>query len=159
MFLEQHPETYEPIKARVDSSPMWFPWADTQKRLEAAEKTPTAAYGTSIALGDPAMESIGLAIMELAPGMTTRTHRTTANNVYAVVEGAGGSDVDGTKIEWKRGDVFVAPAWRPHSHRSETGGVLLCVTDEPVMSKLNLLRAQVKPDTGAEWEWVGAKSQ
>jgi gentisate 1,2-dioxygenase len=158
MFLEQHPDTYEPIKGSVPSSPMWFPWTETQKRLAAASKTPAAAYATSVALGDPAMETIGLAMMEMAPGITTQTHRTTVNNIYAVTEGAGESDVDGEKIQWRRGDVFVAPSWRSHSHRSEKGAVLLRVTDEPVMSKLNLLRAQVRPDAGAEWEWVAVKS-
>jgi gentisate 1,2-dioxygenase len=104
------------------------------------------------------METIGLAMMELAPGISTQTLRTTVNNVYAVVEGTGESDVDEQKIEWNRGDVFVAPSWRPHSHRSERGAVLLRVTDEPVMSKLNLLRAQVKSGTGTDWEWIAAKS-
>jgi gentisate 1,2-dioxygenase len=97
--------------------------------------------------------------MELAPGVTTQTHRTTVNNIYAVAEGAGESDVDEQTIQWKRGDVFVAPSWRSHAHRSEKGAILLRVTDEPVMSKLDLLRAQVKPETGADWEWVAAKSK
>jgi gentisate 1,2-dioxygenase len=159
MFLEQHPGTYEPIRSTATSSPMWFPWEETQKRLAAANETPTACYATSVALGEPAMETIGLAMMELAPGVATQAHRTTANNIYAVVEGEGESDVDEQKFRWTRGDVFVAPSWRSHSHRSETGAVLLRVTDEPVMSKLNLLRTQVRPEAGGDWEWRAAKSK
>jgi gentisate 1,2-dioxygenase len=157
MFLEQHPQTYEPIQGSVASSSMWFPWSETQKRLKSANKTPSAPYATSVALGDPAMETIGLAMMELAPNVSTATHRTTANNIYAVAEGGGETDVDGQKIRWSRGDVFVAPSWRPHSHRSEEGAVLLRVTDEPVMSKLNLMRAQVQPESGSDWEWDAPK--
>jgi gentisate 1,2-dioxygenase len=147
MFLEQHPDTYEATKTSPSRSPMWFPWAETHKRLEAAEKTPDAPFGTSVALGDPAMETIALAMMQLSPGVETATCRTTANGIYAVVEGAGSSDVDGEVLHWRRGDVFVAPSWRPHSHRAPDGAVLLRVSDEPVMSKLGLLRCLPHPAT------------
>jgi gentisate 1,2-dioxygenase len=157
MFMEQHPDTYEPINSSATKTPLWFPRSKTQKQLAVAKKTPGESYATSVSLGDPAMETIGLAMMELAPGVSTQTHRTTVNNIYAVVEGVGESDVDEQKIRWKRGDVFVAPSWRPHSHCSEKGAVLLRVTDEPVMSKLNLLRSQIKPATGSDWEWVPAR--
>jgi gentisate 1,2-dioxygenase len=154
MFLEQHPETYEPIRGSVAKSPMWFPWAQTKGQLRSAKQTPTASYATSVALGDPAMETIGLAMMQLAPGAKTTVLRTTANNLYAVVEGTGSSDIDGVTINWSRGDVFVAPSWRPQSHCAAKGAVLLRVTDEPVMSKLNLLRSQSQAEAGSEWQWV-----
>ncbi|MBP0495895.1 cupin domain-containing protein [Pararoseomonas indoligenes] len=140
MFLEHHPEVYEPVRATAETSPMWFPWAETQRRLEAAAPTPEGPWGTAVALGDPAMETIGLAMMRLSPGIATAPHRTTANNVFAVVQGEGESSVDGESISWRRGDVFVVPAWRPQSHRSDDGAVLLRVTDEPAMARLGFLR-------------------
>ena len=140
MFLEQHPDTYEAVKANPLQSPMWFPWMQIRRRLDAAAKTPDGPFGTSVPLGEPAMETIGLAMMQLSAGVETDTHRTTANNIYAVVEGNGRSNVDGEVLNWRRGDVLVAPSWRAHSHFSSSGAVLLRVTDEPAMTKLGLLR-------------------
>jgi gentisate 1,2-dioxygenase len=140
MFLEHHPEVYEPVRATAEASPMWFPWAETQRRLEAAAPTPAGPWGTAVALGDPAMETVGLAMMRLSPGIATAAHRTTANNIFAVVQGEGESNVDGERIDWRRGDVFVVPAWRPQSHAARDGAVLLRITDEPAMAKLGFLR-------------------
>ncbi len=140
MFLEHHPDTYEAIRATAATSPMWFPWSETRARLDAAPPTPDGPWGTAVALGDPAMATIGLAMLRLAPGIGTASHRTTANNIYAVVEGAGESVVDGEVIRWSRGDVFVAPAWREHRHRAPDGATLLRVTDEPAMRSLGFLR-------------------
>ena len=99
--------------------------------------------GWAVNLGDPAMETIGLAMMRLSPGRATAAHRTTANNVYAVVEGAGESFVDEETIRWSRGDVFVVPAWREHHHLATGDATLLRVTDEPAMRSLGFLRESV----------------
>ena len=63
-----------------------------------------------------------------------------ANSVFGVVEGEGATEVEGERFDWRRGDVIVVPAWREHVHRSDGGGVLFRVTDEPVMRKLGFLR-------------------
>jgi gentisate 1,2-dioxygenase len=68
--------------------------------------------------------------------------QTTANNIYAVVEGSGTTNVDGERFEWRRGDVIAAPAWRPHSHQAGEDALLLRVTDEPVMQRLGFLRIE-----------------
>jgi gentisate 1,2-dioxygenase len=67
-------------------------------------------------------------------------HQTTASTIFAVVEGAGRSEVDGQIIDWSRGDVFVAPNWLPHRHTATIPSVLLRVSDEPALAKLDLLR-------------------
>jgi gentisate 1,2-dioxygenase len=140
MFLEIHPDIYEPI-VRVDpDSPLRFPWEKTRDRLADAFQTPDAPYATSVALGNPALSTIGLSMMQLDAGVCTAQHRTTSNNIYAVVSGVGESTVDGQLLTWSRGDVFVVPCWRPQYHRSDEGAVLLRVSDDPVQSALGLLR-------------------
>jgi gentisate 1,2-dioxygenase len=119
-----------------------FTLADTERRLAAAEATPTGPFGTSVALGHPALDTIALSMMRLAPGARTATYRTTANNIYAVVRGSGTTDVDGTRFTWTRGDVIAAPAWRPHFHEAAEEALLFRVTDEPVMKKLGFLRTE-----------------
>jgi gentisate 1,2-dioxygenase len=97
-------------------SPFVFPISDTLKRLDAAKPDPSGPFGTSVELGAPAMDTIGLHMMRLAPRAKTATLQTTANNLYAVVQGSGATNVDGERFDWRRGDVIAAPAWRPHAH-------------------------------------------
>ena len=50
-------------------------------------------------------------MMRLRDGVRTTPYRTTANNIYAVVQGdCSVSTVDGERFEWRRGDVVAAPA-------------------------------------------------
>lgn len=140
MFFEPHPEVYEPVTEIATQSPMRFGWNDSWRRLNEIPQTPHARYATQIALGDPAMATIALHMMRLARGVETQMHRTTANNIYAVAQGEGVSLVDGENFNWSRGDVMAVPAWRTHSHCASRDAVLLRVSDEPVLQKLNLLR-------------------
>lgn len=142
MFFEQHPESFEAERRIAEQSPMWFPWRRVEERLDDATSEPEGPYGTQVQLGDPAMNTVALYMMRLDAGLATARTRTTANNIFAVVQGVGETLADDTKIAWRRGDVFVVPAWRSQTHRAEDGAVLLRVTDEPVMAKLGLLRSE-----------------
>ena len=64
-----------------------FPLSETLKRLDAATPDPSGPFGTHVELGNPAMDTIGLHMMRLAPHVKTAPYRTTANNIYAVVKG------------------------------------------------------------------------
>lgn len=141
MFFEPHPETYEPVTRTTTESPMRFGWEDTLRRLSEAAKTPSGPYGTQIELGNPAMATISLHMVLLQSGAETAAHRTTSNNIYAVAQGHGASVIDGQSFVWSRGDVIAVPAWRPHSHCANEDSVLLRVSDEPVLQKLDLLRS------------------
>jgi gentisate 1,2-dioxygenase len=124
------------------NSPFVFPLSETLKRLDAAPQTPAGQFGTEIELGKPAMDTIGLHMMRLAPKIKTAPYRTTANNIYAVVKGSGATTIDGERFEWRRGDVLAAPAWLPHCHEAATDALLLRVTDEPVMQRLGFHRVE-----------------
>lgn len=144
MFFEPHPEVYEPMTATTTQSPMRFGWEDTLRRLSAVSKTPSGSYATQIELGAPAMATISLHMMLLQSGVGTEPHRTTANNIYAVAQGCGTSVVDGQNFAWSRGDVIAVPSWRPHSHCADEDSILLRVSDEPVLQKLDLLRTDLR---------------
>jgi gentisate 1,2-dioxygenase len=105
----------------------------------APEKTPGHRI---VELGPPHMETIGLHMHRLEAEARLAVARTTANSIVAVVEGCGASDVDGTRFEWSRGDVFAVPAWRPAQHTATERSFLLRVTDEPLLKKLNWLRTE-----------------
>src|SRR5438477_5340321 len=63
MFFEPHPLAYEPVAEVASQSPMRFAWKETLCRLEAAGATPSAPYGTQIALGAPVMPTIALSML------------------------------------------------------------------------------------------------
>jgi gentisate 1,2-dioxygenase len=119
-----------------------FPLRETSERLDAAAPTPAGPCGTQIELGDPAMATIGLFMMRLAPQVSTAPYRTTANNIYAVVKGAGATVVDGERFVWRRGDVIAAPAWRPHWHEATEDAPLFRVSGMPVMQRLGFYRVE-----------------
>ena len=118
---------------------MHFPWADSQRRLAEA-----AARGNGkpaeIALGEPALDTMALSMIELKAGQATAPRKVMANNVLGVVQGQGTTEVDGQTLTWSRGDVIVVPSWQEHTHKSDNGAVLFRVSDEPVMRKLGFLR-------------------
>jgi gentisate 1,2-dioxygenase len=128
--------------APTTDSPFVFTMSDTVKRLDAAKADPSGPFATQVQLGNPAMDTIGLYMMRLAPRVRTAPYRGTTNNIYAIVKGHGVTTVDGERFEWNRGDVIAAPAWRPHFHESADDALMLRVTDEPVMARLGFLRVE-----------------
>ncbi len=141
---EEEGESHAPSNSTppTKDSPFVFPLRETLKRLDAAAPTPAGRFGTQVELGNPAMDTIGLHMMRLAPKVKTAPYRTTANNMYAAVKGTGATTVDGQRFEWRRGDVIAAPAWLPHFHEAAEDALLLRVTDEPVMQRLGFHRVE-----------------
>jgi gentisate 1,2-dioxygenase len=134
----QAADTAPPTK----DSPFVFPLSETLARLDAATPDPSGPFGTHVQLGSPAMDTIGLSMMRLAPRVRTAPYRATSNSIYAIVKGAGSTTVDGERFEWSRGDVIAAPAWRPHCHEAAEDALMFRVTDEPVMQRLGFLRVE-----------------
>jgi gentisate 1,2-dioxygenase len=126
--------------APTKESPFVFTLGDTERRLDAAEPTPSGPFGTAIALGNPALDTAALSMMRLAPGIRTAPHQATANNIYAIVRGSGTTTVDDERFAWARGDVIAAPAWRPHFHEASEEALVFRVTDAPVLEKLGFYR-------------------
>jgi gentisate 1,2-dioxygenase len=148
MFFEPAEEEKEETGAARGSapptkdSPFVFPLSETLKRLDAAASDPAGRFGTQVELGNPAMDTIGLHMMRLAPHARTTPYQTTANNIYAAVKGTGATTIDGERFEWSRGDVIAAPAWLPHFHEAAEDALLFRVTDEPVMQRLGFFRVE-----------------
>lgn len=139
---EQH-EAFKgpaPAPAPAKSAQFAFTAADTARRLAATTPDPEGPFGTQIQLGEPALDTMALYMMQLAPRVATARYKTTASNVYAVVRGTGTTTIDGESFAWNRGDVIAAPAWRPHFHEAADDAILFRVTDEPVLARLGFLR-------------------
>jgi gentisate 1,2-dioxygenase len=138
IFFEHHPEGVEKHDRVTPESPFIYSFATSETRLAAAAADPQ--HGRQIELGNPALKTMGLFMMQLDKGSRTQPSKTTANNVYTVVRGEGSTEIDGETFEWRRGDVIAVPAWRPHHHTAGSEAILFRVTDSPVLSALGLLR-------------------
>lgn len=140
MFYQPHPEGGEHDPVPVDSSPLAFRREDTLARLETASGADDAY--ASVQLGDPALKTIRLDMQKLIAGRETARCRTTANIIYAVVEGHGRTEIDGQTFDWSFGDTIAIPAWRPYRHRAQSDALLLKVSDAPVMAAFDWLRSE-----------------
>lgn len=140
MFYQPHPDGVEADPVPVDSSPLAFRREDTLARLDVAPEADDAH--ASVQLGDPALKTIRLDMQRLIAGRETARCRTTANIIYAVVEGHGWTEIDGQSFNWSFGDTIAIPAWRPYRHRAQSDALLLKVSDAPVMAAFDWLRCE-----------------
>jgi gentisate 1,2-dioxygenase len=139
MFFEPYPGEYEAIRSTPSRSPFVFAWRDTEAALGGAAVDP--CFGRQVSLVAPSLRTLGLFMLGLDAGSRTKPLQTTASNAYTVVRGRGETVVDGERFEWSRGDVVVAPAWRPHEHHAADDAVLFRVTDAPLLEALGFLRS------------------
>jgi gentisate 1,2-dioxygenase len=142
MFYEGHPQEYEPITSRPKRSPFIFRWEDVDAQLGQAKLDPDGFRGRRLELGSPALPTLALSMERHASGTITRPLRTTMNQVFCAVQGAGETTIGDQTFRWTRGDVVALPAWRGYSHRITTDATLFMMTDAPVMTAFGWLRSE-----------------
>jgi len=130
---EPHPKRYEEVQSVVEETPMRFSHAAIQRRLDRALPDPEGYFGTRIGLEAPSMPTLGLTVQRLAAGQKTRRWRTNANTSFCVMAGSGVSLIDGERIAWGFGDIFIAPTWRWIEHHVESDAQLFSMSDEPLL--------------------------
>jgi gentisate 1,2-dioxygenase len=141
----------------TEHSPLFvYRWEETRAALERLRDYQGSAYDGIIfeyidpTTGGSVMPTMSFRSQMLRPGEHTRPHRKMASHVYCVLEGEGYTEVEGTRLEWKRNDVFTVPGWLWHEHKNTTREniFLYSVTDEPTMRKLGLFREEGKTSDG-----------
>jgi gentisate 1,2-dioxygenase len=72
----------------------------------------------------------------------TAPHRHNSTVLYQAFRGSGATVVDGERLEWSQGDIFVVPPWALHHHENRHGddAIVYAISDEPVWRALNLYR-------------------
>jgi len=140
MFFERHPQQVEATFTDVQECALAFRWEDSVRRLDAASAPDNGMASREIELGNPAMKPVAIHVQRMAKGFVSPTHRTTANAVFTVLEGAGTTVVGERTLNWERGDVFAIPCWQPYAHTVSATAHLVRVSDEPLMRSLDLLR-------------------
>jgi gentisate 1,2-dioxygenase len=133
MFFEEHPQKYETVTSTVTASKFRFTGEAIARQLDAARPHPDGLHGRRVTLDTPDMPPLLVTMERLASGESTRRHRSTANQVFVVVEGRGETDAGGKCLTWQRGDTFVIPTWTSFSHRATADAQLFCMSDEPLL--------------------------
>jgi gentisate 1,2-dioxygenase len=140
MFLEDHPDGLQRTAITPNRSPYVFAWEQVQAELDRTAEDPSGRYGRRIELGAPAMVTLALYMQRHATGALTRRFRTTANQIFVVIEGEGTTSIDDETFAWSRGDVIAVPAWRPFTHSIAADATLFSMTDEPALRAFQWLR-------------------
>lgn len=141
MFFERHPDKLESDVRSVDECELALRWETSMQRLDAAPETASGVAQREVELGSPALKTMAVHVQRMAKGFASRPHRSTANAIYTVLEGEGISQVGEQSLQWRRGDVFVVPAWQPFCHTVAADTHLIRVSDEPVMRSFDMLRS------------------
>jgi gentisate 1,2-dioxygenase len=140
MFFEQYHDDFVQSASEVAAdSPFRFPFAVWGPK---AKQAPELAPGLrQIVIGPPLLDTIRLMWRHLGSGAKVDEVEMTANCCYAVQQGRGTVDCEGTRMTWSRGDVFVIPSWRKASWQAQEESFLLRVSDENLLEKLNWLHS------------------
>ncbi len=133
--------------------PFRYAWTDTYRALKVmSDKERDPCDGTLLRYVNPATggftyPTMSCEIQLLKAKERTRTHRHTSTSLYHVFRGQGRTLVGGTHLEWKKGDSFVVPLWRWHSHEnvSDDEAIIFSINDRPVMEALQLYREELNP--------------
>ena len=96
--------------------------------------------------GGPTLPMFACELQLLSPKHQTKSHRHVSTTVYQVFKGEGATVVDGQRLEWARGDIFVIPPWSWHNHENKLGEdtILFSMNDWPALKALGLYREEVR---------------
>jgi gentisate 1,2-dioxygenase len=76
----------------------------------------------------------------IVPGGRTTATRKVGSSVFVVYRGSGATVIDGQRVEWEQGDMFVTPSWALVDHEVNEPSDLFAISDAPILRALNLYR-------------------
>lgn len=82
--------------------------------------------------------------VRIMPGDSVRTEPNATSELYYVLEGRGWSAVDGTLVQWEKGDFLTLPAQCRSTHHAESETLMYYVHDEPLMRFLGATATERK---------------
>jgi gentisate 1,2-dioxygenase len=128
--------------ARPHSPIFRYPWAETQRALQAAPAHADGSRGVRFVNplnGGPCIDLLDCHVVELERGKPTRKYMSSASTVCLVIEGQGTSQIGDKRIEWGPRDVFTMPARLWASHTATSGKArIFQVSNREVFRRLGL---------------------
>lgn len=138
------------IKSQHLTPPFRYRWEDTYATLLALKNSDGDPYNgihltyTHPEHGGPTLPTFSCEVQLLRQNEKTKSHRHNSTAVYHAFRGAGVTVVDGERLAWTQGDIFVVPPWARHSHenRLDQDAILFSVNDWPTMVALGIYREE-----------------
>ncbi len=131
-------------KRRAEFIEEWRKYRRTVIRKEDVKLQPTAR-GTRCGVymgadGDSPTRSLDALVHEIDPGVTTTIHRHSWDAILFMVEGAGWTEVDGVRYQWKPWDAIHLPAWSWHRHGNDGNrpARFMSYSSEPTLASLGM---------------------
>ena len=132
--------------------PAHYPWVETQAALTLLKEREVEGdpfdglhlmFKSPVDQG-PTLPTMAWHVQLLRSREKTRAHRHNSTTSYAVFEGEGATVIEGERLEWSPGDIFVVPPWRWHHHENlvSTDAILFSIDDWPAMTKLGFYKKQ-----------------
>ncbi len=179
-FYEVHPNDYQSTNIPLNDGPLswggpglrpemdkWdkpysplmkFAWEPTYEALQNYAKVTDGSPYDGVIMryvnpqtGDNPMLTMGAHMQMLRPAEHTKAHRHTGNVIYHVAKGEGYSVIGGKRFNWKKNDIFCAPAWTWHEHgntQDRDDSCLFSFNDFPTMEKLGFYAEQSLEENG-----------
>lgn len=140
------------MKSEHSTPPLRYPWTDTYATLAALREseTPPDPYDgyhlmyTHPLNGGPTLPTFACNLQLFTPKLKTRAHRHNSTTIYQAFRGKGVTIVDGERLEWSQGDMFVVPPWKRHEHENLLDGdsILFSICDWPAIQALGLYKEE-----------------
>ncbi len=140
------------LESKAPRPPLSYRWADTQDALNAlreseAEGDPYDGLRLTFASpvdGGATLSTICWYVQLLTGRQTTQDHRHNSTALYYAFRGQGTTIVDGERLEWTQGDIFVVPPWTLHHHENRTSqdAILYSMDDSPAIQKMGFYKEE-----------------
>ena len=143
MFAEELPAVHQMIVdiPEPESCPLVFTRSAAVTALVGEPAMPGGARRTLLATQDR-IPTLSISYLELPAAAMSDSGLTTANRIYAAVEGTGSAEIGQTRFTWSRGDLFCVPTWTSAQIVASEDALLLEVSDEPTQRLLGFLRTE-----------------
>jgi gentisate 1,2-dioxygenase len=139
-FAQPYVSAQYPSVPAPGTSPLTYPWAEMQHRLDVQAGAFARADYDERARGGPISRILGAAAERIDAGAAAPQRRETASSVYHVYSGSGRSTVGDVSFTWQQGDTFCIPAWAPYEHRAATRSYLFRMDDKPLLAAVGAYR-------------------
>ena len=140
------------MKHEHATPPFHYKWVDTFAALTAlkeaeGESDPCNGYHLTYRhplTGGPTLPTFACELQLFTPHQKLKAHRHNSTTIYHVFRGRGVTIVDGERLEWSQGDMFVIPPWAAHRHENlwDQDSILFSVCDWPTITALGLYREE-----------------
>jgi gentisate 1,2-dioxygenase len=132
--------------------PFRYPWEETEATFNTLKETEQdgdphngylLTYTHPVTQG-PTLPTFACEIQLLLPQQKTKDHRHISTTIYQVFRGKGATIVEGERLEWNQGDIFVVPPWAWHHHENlqSEDTILYSMNDWPALKSLGLYQEE-----------------